>query len=143
MTRQKYLLDTCICAFILRDKYDVKERVRAIGLENCYISEMTVAELKYGKVMGQLKGGPKYKEQHMERLIESVTVVPISPIFDHYAEERARLTLAGKPTGEFDLLIGCTAVSKKMILVTENVKDFENIKDIRIENWLEGKRNNP
>ena len=46
----------------------------------------------------------------------------------------------GKPTGDLDLLIGCTAVAKKMIMVTENVDDFKNIKDIRIENWLEDKR---
>lgn len=47
------------------------------------------------------------------------------------------MALAGTPTGEFDLLIGCTAVAKKMVLVTENVKDFLNIKDIKIENWVE------
>ncbi len=64
-------------------------------------------------------------------------IIPVSPIFDHYAEEKARLTLAGTPTGEFDLLIGCTAVSEKMIMVTENVDDFKNIKDIQIENWIE------
>ena len=64
-------------------------------------------------------------------------VLPIASIFDLYAEEKARLALAGKPTGEFDLLIGCTAVAKDMILVTENVKDFQNIKDIQIENWIE------
>ena len=34
-------------------------------------------------------------------------------------------------------MIGCTAVAKKMILVTENVKDFQNIKDIQIENWID------
>jgi tRNA(fMet)-specific endonuclease VapC len=37
---------------------------------------------------------------------------------------------------EFDLLIGCTAVENKLILVTDNIKDFENIKGIKIENWF-------
>lgn len=45
--------------------------------------------------------------------------------------------LTGTPTGEFDLLIGCTAVAEKMIMVTENVDDFKNIKGIQIENWIE------
>ncbi len=49
MTRQKYLLDTCICAFWLRDKFNVDLRVNEVGMENCYISEITVAELKYGR----------------------------------------------------------------------------------------------
>lgn len=61
----------------------------------------------------------------------------VAPVFDHYAEEKARLAMAGTPVGEFDLLIGCTAVTKKMVLVTQNVKDFKNIKSIQIENWIE------
>ena len=105
MTRQRYLLDTCICIAWLRDKYGIRERINTVGLDNCYISEMTV--------------------------------IPIATIFDHYAGEKARLTLMGKPTGEFDLLIGSTAVANKMIMVTENVDDFKNIKDIQIENWID------
>jgi tRNA(fMet)-specific endonuclease VapC len=37
---------------------------------------------------------------------------------------------------EFDLLIGVTAISNKLILVTDNVKDFVNIDGIKIENWF-------
>ena len=48
-----------------------------------------------------------------------------------------RLALAGTPTGDFDLLIGCTAVAEGMVMVTENVKDFQNIQGIQIENWIE------
>ena len=137
MRQPKYLLDTCICICWLRDKYNVKSRINEVGLENCCISEITMAELKFGKAYGQLKGGPKYKAQPMKELFETLTVLPVSPIFDLYAEEKARLTLAGTPTGDFDLLIGCTAVSHKMIMVTENVDDFKNIKDIEIENWID------
>ena len=61
--KQKYLLDTCICAYWLRDKQNVRERINAVGMENCYISEITIAELKFGKAYGQLRGGPKYREQ--------------------------------------------------------------------------------
>ena len=137
MKRQQYLLDTCICICWLRDKFGIRERINAVGFDNCCISEMTVAELKVGKVLGQLKGGPKYKEQPMKEFFSAITTIPIASILDHYAEEKARLTLIGKPTGEFDLLIGCTAVAKKMIMVTENVDDFENIQGIRIENWID------
>lgn len=137
MKQGKYLLDTCICAYWLRDKMNVRERINAVGFDNCYISEMTVAELKFGRAYGQLKGGPKYREQPMKKFFEAIKVLPVAPIFDIYAEEKARLTLAGTPTGEFDLLIGCTAVAGDMVMVTENVKDFQNIKGIQIENWIE------
>ena len=137
MKQKQYLLDTCICAYGLRDKRNVREHINAVGFDNCYISEMTIAELKYGKAYGQLKGGPKYREQPLKEFFEAIKVLPVAPFFDLYAVEKARLALAGTPTGEFDLLIGCTAVAKKMILVTENVKDFQNIKDIQIENWID------
>ena len=106
-------------------------------MENCYISEITIAELKYGKVYGQLKGGPKYREQPLRQFFDDINVLHIEPYYDIYAKEKARLALAGTPTGDFDLLIGCTAVAEGMVMVTENVKDFQNIKDIQIENWIE------
>ena len=137
MKQQQYLLDTCICICWLRDKFGIRERINAVGFDNCCISEMTVAELKVGRVLGQLKGGPKYKEQPMKEFFSAITTIPIASIIDRYADEKARLMLMGKPTGEFDLLIGCTAVVTKMIMVTENVEDFKNIKDIQIENWID------
>ena len=138
MKQQCYLLDTCICAYWLRDKYDVKYRVNDIGMENCYISEITVAELKIdGKIYGKLKGGPKYKDQRLEKFIKDIHVLRIAPYFDIYAEEKARLDLAGTPVHDnFDLLIGCTAIAEDMVMVTQNVKDFKNIQGIRIENWI-------
>lgn len=135
--KQKYLLDTCICAYWLRDKKNVRDRINAVGFDNCYISEITIAELKFGRIYGQLKGGPKYREQPLKDFFEAMDVLPIAPVFDLYAEEKARLVLAGTPTGDFDLLIGCTAVAEGMVMVTENVKDFQNIRGIQIENWIE------
>jgi tRNA(fMet)-specific endonuclease VapC len=136
MARQKYLLDTCICVYWLRDKFNVKDHVNRVGLENCYISEITVAELKFGKEYGRLKGGPKYKDQSLDEFFNAINVIPVSPFFDKYAEEKARLAIAGTPTGDFDLLIGCTAVARKMVMVTQNIKDFEHIKNICLENWI-------
>ena len=136
MKHQRYMLDTNICAFWLRDKYDVKYRVNEVGMENCYISEITIAELKYGKEYGKLKGGPKYKDQKLEEFLDNINVLPIAPIVDLYGVEKARLRVAGTPTSDYDLLIGCTAVAENMVMVTQNVKDFKNIKGIKIENWI-------
>ena len=140
--RKKYLLDTCICVYWLRDKYDVKSYVNAVGMKNCFISEITVAELKFGKEYGKLKGGSKYLDQRLDDFFSAINIIPVSPFFDLYAEQKARLIMNGTPTGDFDLLIGCTAVAEKMIMVTQNTKDFENIKGICLENWIEsGKKN--
>jgi tRNA(fMet)-specific endonuclease VapC len=131
------LLDTNICAFWLRDKFGIKYRVNEVGMENCYISEITVAELIYGREYGKLKGGPKYRDEKLEQFFEDINVLPVAPVFERYGTEKARLRLAGTPTGDFDLLIGCTSVEEDMVMVTENVDDFKNIRGIRIENWVD------
>lgn len=137
MKHKRYLLDTNICAFWLRDKFGIKYRVNEVGMENCYISEITVAELIYGREYGKLKGGPKYRDEKLEQFFEDINVLPVAPVFERYGTEKARLRLAGTPTGDFDLLIGCTSVEEDMVMVTENVDDFKNIRGIRIENWVD------
>jgi len=47
-----------------------------------------------------------------------------------------RLQKEGKIISDFDLLIGCTSLENKLIMVTENMKDFERISEIKIENWI-------
>jgi len=48
-----------------------------------------------------------------------------------------RLRKEGKPIhDEFDLLIGATAAENKLVMVTDNKKDFERLEDIEIENWF-------
>ena len=51
---------------------------------------------------------------------------------------KARLRTKGDIISDFDLLIGSTAISNKMIMVTRNVKEFSKLKNIQIENWIEG-----
>ncbi len=58
-----------------------------------------------------------------------------------YAKEKVRLRKIGKPIhDEFDLLIGVTAIENKLTLVTDNVKDFERLNGMKIENWFKRKK---
>ena len=133
---EKYLLDTNICIFLLRGKYNVDKKMDEVGLENCYISEITVAELKYGAELGNRQGLVR-RMQSLDEFIASVRVLPISETLDLFAKEKARLRLAGTPADDnFDLLIGCTSLVYDMVLVTENVKDFKNLTGIKLENWV-------
>ena len=121
---QKYLLDTNICIFLLRGKYDVDKKIDSVGLENCYISEITVAELKYGAELGR-RSGLKNRQRSLDKFLASIHVLPITGTLDLFASEKARLRLAGTPADDnFDLLIGCSAIFHNMIMVTENLKDF-------------------
>lgn len=134
---QKYLLDTNICIFLLRGKYDVDKKIDSVGLENCYISEITVAELKYGAELGR-RSGLKNRQRSLDKFLASIHVLPVTGTLDLFASEKARLRLAGTPADDnFDLLIGCSAIFHNMIMVTENLKDFKNFLKIRLENWIE------
>ena len=131
-----YLLDTNICVFLLRGQYDVDKKIDEVGLENCHISEITMAELKYGAELGRKKG-IKQRAQGLDSFLSSIQILPISNAIDLYASEKARLRLAGTPADDdFDLLIGCTAIVNDLIMVTENIKDFKNFSNIKLENWI-------
>ncbi len=132
----QYLLDTNICVFLLRGQYDVDKKIDEVGLENCHISEITMAELKYDAELGRKKG-IKQRAQGLDSFLSSIQILPISNAIDLYASEKARLRLAGTPADDdFDLLIGCTAIVNDLIMVTENIKDFKNFSNIKLENWI-------
>lgn len=64
----------------------------------------------------------------------------ILPIFNSipiYAKEKVRLRKKGIMISDFDLLIGSTSIANELIMITENVKEFERISSIEIENWVQ------
>ncbi len=136
MMPQGYLLDTNVCAFYLRGKYDIDKAINKVGWDNCYISEITLLELKFGVELSFQRDGIDRTEQ-LNHFVEDINLVPISDAINIAAKEKIRLRLAGTPCDDnFDLLIACTAIANDFICVTENIKDFHHFKDIRIENWI-------
>ncbi len=132
MNKKKYLLDTNICIFFLQGKYGVKEKIQEAGRKNCYISEITIAELLYGAVYSNSE-----KHRHdVEILLESLTVVPIYDSLPTYATTKAYLRREGQMIEEFDMLIGSSAVHHGYVMVTENVDHFKRIPGIEIECWV-------
>jgi tRNA(fMet)-specific endonuclease VapC len=133
----QYLLDTNICVFFLRGKLNLDEIVKQKGRENCFISEITVFELRYG---AENSDNPTISHKAVDAFVGGLTIVPIFGLIKRYAKEKVRLRKIGKPMhDEFDLLIGITAIENKLTLVADNVKDFERLDGIEIENWF--KRN--
>lgn len=104
------------------------------GIENCFISEITLAELKYGAFFSQQ---PEKHTKEIELLLDFVGVIPITSAIDMYAQEKARLRKAGMLIDDFDLLIGCTAIAHDLILVTNNTQHFSRLQGIRLEDWTE------
>lgn len=134
---KRYLLDTNTCVFFLRGKLNLDDRIRENGRENCFISEITVLELRYG---AENSGDPLKSHKSVDDFVNGLSIIPIFGSIRFYAKEKVRLRRIGKPLhDEFDLLIGVTAIQNELILVTDNNKDFERLDGIKIENWF--KRN--
>jgi len=131
---QGHLLDTNICVFYIRGKYALNKKLEIIGLNNCYISEITLAELKYG---AECSNKVAENKALIDEFAKEINVLPISDSFDVYATEKAKLRKTGNLIDDFDLLIAATAISNQLILVTDNTKHFNRIGAVIIENWIE------
>ncbi|MEH6305554.1 type II toxin-antitoxin system VapC family toxin [Olivibacter sp. CPCC 100613] len=131
----QYLLDTSICVFYLRGKLDLARIIREKGRENFFISEVTVAELRYG---AENSSNPKKSHKAVDGFINGLSIVPIFGAINRYAKEKVRLRKLGTPHhDDFDLLIGVTAIEYGLILVTDNTKHFNKLEDIQLENWYQ------
>ncbi len=131
---KKYLIDTNICVYYIKGQFNLHEKFAEIGADNLYISEITIAELKYGIENSTRK---KDNRKTIERFISSIQIVPIIGSLDIYSKEKARLKKKGQLIDDFDLLIGSGAIANEMVLVTRNVKHFNRISNINIENWVD------
>ena len=130
---EKYLLDTNIIIFYLKGKYNLNEKLREVELKNCCISEITLAELKYGaECSDQIENNRKL----VDSFAKEITILPIFNSLSVYAKEKARLKKSGAILDDFDILIGSTAIANNLILVTDNKRHLNRLSNIKIENWI-------
>jgi tRNA(fMet)-specific endonuclease VapC len=98
------------------------------------ISSITVSELQYGISKSN------YKEKNIKRLEEFLIPFDILSYDEKaskfYGDIRLRLEKQGKNIGPLDLLIAAHALSRELVLVTNNEKEFKRIKSLKVENWL-------
>jgi tRNA(fMet)-specific endonuclease VapC len=133
----KYLLDTNVCVHYLRGVFEIDKKINATGSLNCYISEITLAELEFGVE----NSDPAFREKRRAGLEAFLSVfgkriIPIRHCFAIYATQKAKLRQQGQIISDFDLLIASTAVVFNMTMVTENIREFERVDGIQIENWV-------
>lgn len=116
----------------MKGKFNLQKRFEKLTSENCFISEVTLAELKFGV---QNSEKPDHNRKVLENFLTGVQILPIFHSLDLYAIEKTRLRKLGTPIDEFDLLIAVTSVFHELIMVTNNTKHFDRIKGIELEDW--------
>ena len=130
----KYLLDTNFLIAMFRNQHGIRMRILQAGIDNCLVSEATLAEIK----VGAYKTRDPRQWREVKETSEAFTIVPITATdFDLYARNRALLESQGVKIDSFDLLIGSSAVNNGLIMVTHNKKHFARIPNLQIVDWEE------
>ena len=130
----KYLLDTNICIYYLKGKFELDKKIDMVGFKNCAISEITYAELLYGAENSQ---NIAKNLNIVHEFVKELQIIPIFNCLKIYAKQKTKLRQAGRLISDLDLLIASSAVAHGMIMVTRNTKEFERIDDIVIQNWID------
>lgn len=138
MNKTTYMLDTCICSFIIREHpVEVLNRLQSLSnhQHRIVISAITYSEMLFGTI--NKKASPKHRhlvDNFIQRIDE---VLP----WDAAAVERTtdikrELNRRGTPIGANDTAIAGHAISSGCILVTNNIREFERVPDLRFEDWV-------
>lgn len=133
---EKYMLDTNSWIEYFKNNNELSDRVDALPRKQLCASEITVAELIYGAYNS--KNFAKHYQEAMW-LRNNIEIYPISDALDDYGDIRFATKRKGNPIGQFDLLIGATARHYGLTVVTNNLKDFEPMPNVKVENWVERK----
>jgi len=130
----EYMLDTNICIYVIKNRpAALQERFDQLAEALC-ISGITLAELLYG-----VEKSARRTEnlQAVEQFTARLEVVPFSPrAAAHFGQIRAELAKLGTLCGAYDMLIGAHARSEGLMLVTNNVREFQRIPGLLAVNWV-------
>ncbi len=130
-----YLLDTNICIYLIKKKpINVLRRFQEAGAGRIGISSITLSELVFGVEKSQ-----PYKKniQALEKFTISLEILPYDTKAAYfYGKIRKELESQGTPIGPMDTLIAAHALSRNLVLVTNNSKEFKRVKKLKVENWI-------
>ena len=129
----KFLLDTDTCIYALKHNPAVLNRLLAESRDDVAVSVITEAELRTGAA----KSTSATKTLRLiENFLRPLAVVEFnSADAASYAQVRSKLERAGTPIGPLDTLIAAQAVARKLVLVSNNEREFGRVANLRVENW--------
>ena len=130
-----YLLDTNICIYLIKKKHiDLITTVMSKDPFELALSAVTVAELEFGVAKSL------YPQKNRDILLEFLSPFQIVPFDEKDCENfgfiRAYLNKKGTPIGPYDLQIAAQCISRNYCLITNNIKEFERVPELKIENWI-------
>ncbi len=130
----RYLLDTNIVIYVIKRRpIEVLDKFNA-NVARMAISSITLAELMHGV---EKSSQPEANLAVVEDFCSRLEVLPYTTkAAQHYGSIRAALERNGQPIGVNDLHIAGHARSEGLVLVTNNVREFERVPALQFENWI-------
>ena len=129
-----YLLDTNIVSDLIRKPQGAAAaKLAEIGESAVATSIVVAAELRFGAT----RRGSERLTRQLDAVLRLLPVLPLDGDVDiRYGLLRTDLERLGTPIGGNDMLIAAHALSLGATLVTDNVREFERVADLPIENWI-------
>jgi len=102
------------------------------------VSTITVSELQYGVAKSK---NYRLNEQRIEEFLSPLEILPYDEIAAGiYGDIRLQLEKSGEPISPLDLLIAAQALSRDLVLITNNEKEFKRVNNLKVENWGNSKK---
>ena len=131
----RYMLDTNICIYIINNKPPkIINRFKKEYIGNIVISSITLAELKFGAYNS---GNPSKNLSAITKFTSPIEVLEFNEVAsDYFGQVKSHLKASGNMIGQFDMLISAHALQESCILITNNIKEFERVPNLIVENWI-------
>ncbi len=137
----KYLIDTNICIYIMNKRpIGIIHKFKLFDVGEIGVSTITVSELQYGVSRSKNR---KLNKQRIKEFLSPLEILPYDEIAAGiYGDIRLQLEKRGEPIGPLDLLIAAHALSRNLVLISNNEKEFKRIKKLKVENWVKQESQN-
>ena len=132
-----YMLDTNILIYLIKNKPpSVADRINALDSR----TKLSMSFLTYAELLKSAERSTR-KAQVLDQLQQLTRIIPVNykvnaELCQHYATQFTRLKIAGTPIGANDLWIACHALAQNATLVTHNIREFERIEGLKLEDWV-------
>ena len=130
----KFMLDTNICIFTIKNRPEQVREAFKRHSGQLSISTVTLMELIYG---AEKSANPERNLADVEGFAARLEVLPYdTQAAAHSGQLRAELARIGKPIGPYDQMIAGHARAQGLILVTNNLREFDRVPGLRVEDWV-------
>ena len=132
---KRYLLDSNIWIYAMNGRHpDLRERLESLPLSSVFLSDIVFGELAFGWENSAQPSATKARVEqflvHFPKLSSNEATARL------YGQHRQRLQARGTPIGMNDFWIAAQALANNLILVTHNIREFERIEGLKLEDWL-------